>query len=255
MTSSIQLVTISVNNETTATSVTSFGQRFTSVALSSKVLNHGSNRRPRGKGTTSQPLSHSFYALDFSMGVRCYQKVASTRWHMQFLPHGKPKRASGPVICGLKWVELLGYELKSSHTLFLLSSNCKIHSLTVISQTKVQFNLLVSIFIKHLLSRTHLTHLISLTLGRPDYGPTKTPCRCCRAPDGVLAWLYPSEQQPGLSSAQQIDSVWASTLVANANTAQLLILIYLSSTDLCMWGINTVLRNEMASYLMAHKCD
>lgn len=41
----------------------------------------------------------------------------------------------------------------------------------------------------------------------------------------VLAWLCPSEQQPGLSHAQQIDSVCVSTLVANTNAVHLLILI------------------------------
>lgn len=65
-----------------------------------------------------------------------------------------------------------------------------------------------------------LTHANSVTTGH-----THTPC-CDRVRQGVLSWLYPSEQQPGPSPALQIESVWASTLLANANTAHLLILIH-----------------------------
>lgn len=55
--------------------------------------------------------------------------------------------------------------------------------------------------------------LISLTLDRLDSGRTLAPCCCCRSPrQGVLAWLCPSEQQPGLSHTHQIDSVCVSTL-------------------------------------------
>lgn len=48
----------------------------------------------------------------------------------------------------------------------------------------------------------------------------RTPC--CQA---VLGWLYSREQQPALRPALQTEPVWASMLVANANTAHLLIVI------------------------------
>lgn len=75
---------------------------------------------------------------------------------------------------------------------------------------------------------------------------------------GVLAWLYPSEQQPGLRPAHQIDRVCARTLVADANTVHLLILIHSPSIDarakthLLMCGMKKLLRDEITSYLMEH---
>ena len=82
---------------------------------------------------------------------------------------------------------------------------------------------------------------------------------------GVLAWLYPSEQQPGLSPAHQIDSVCVITRVANANTVHLLILIHLPLVEVqaqthmhvYVWqkhsseGIHHILSNR-AQYC---KCD
>lgn len=82
---------------------------------------------------------------------------------------------------------------------------------------------------------------------------------------GVLAWLYPSEQQPGLSPAHQIDSVCVIIRVANANTVHLLILIHLPLVEVqaqthmhvYVWqkhsseGIDHILSNK-AQYC---KCD
>lgn len=76
---------------------------------------------------------------------------------------------------------------------------------------------------------------------------------------GVLAWLYPSEQQPGLSPSHQIDSVCVSTLVPNANTVHLLILIHPPSINvqtqtyyMQMCGVNKLVGDEITSYLMDH---
>lgn len=61
--------------------------------------------------------------------------------------------------------------------------------------------------------------------------PSRPPTAAA-VPDSVLAWLYPSEHQPGLSPAQQIDTVCTHTPVANANTLHLLILIHLVPNDI-----------------------
>lgn len=71
-----------------------------------------------------------------------------------------------------------------------------------------------------LASPAFVTHANSVATGH-----THIPC-CYRVRQGVLSWLYPSEQQPGPRPALQIESVWVSMLLANANTAHLLILIH-----------------------------
>lgn len=79
----------------------------------------------------------------------------------------------------------------------------------------------------------HISTCAPYLLNLGQTGPTQAPCCLLLSPrQGVLAWLYPSEQQPGLSPAQQIDSVCVSSPVANANTVHLLILIHPPSTDI-----------------------
>lgn len=71
----------------------------------------------------------------------------------------------------------------------------------------------------------------------------------------TLAWLHPSEQLPGLSLTNQIDSVWVSTLMATTNIIHPLIsnLHWWKGTErhlhMC---INKHMRDKITSYPMKH---
>lgn len=73
---------------------------------------------------------------------------------------------------------------------------------------------------------TCATDLRATRADRLDSGPAPDSLLLQIPRQGVLAWLYPSEQQPGLSPGHQIGSICVSALVANTNTVHLLILIH-----------------------------
>lgn len=129
--------------------------------------------------------------------------------------------------------------------LFLLSSllcSCHtplLHLCRVAPQFNIQFLLHILIFAQTQLAESHLKFPLnppvllnfSHTGRQTELWPHPDPLLLQSPRQGVLAWLYPSKQQPGLSPAHQIDSVCVSTLVANTHAAHLLILIHPPSID------------------------
>lgn len=77
----------------------------------------------------------------------------------------------------------------------------------------------------------HIFHLCSISVLQADWLHPDPLLQLQSLRQDVLAWLYPSEHQPGLSPAEQIDTVCANTPVANANALHLLILIHLAPAD------------------------